>query len=133
MDDFPDSAGPSMSHHYTSSADGSKRQRTDASPNCTIYIPNPGLIGAQVGLFLSSICYLGADRIDSSHAGTNQWCMSLPTHLLVVLNRLCIGMTCGESKSTQTHCFHRPVVQLAFLRVVVITRMLATSGQVCVQ
>ncbi|KAL3132433.1 hypothetical protein ABBQ32_008991 [Trebouxia sp. C0010 RCD-2024] len=48
LDDFPDSAGPSMSHHYTSSADGSKRQRTDASPNCTIYIPNPGLIGAQV-------------------------------------------------------------------------------------
>ncbi|DBA99069.1 TPA: hypothetical protein ACH3X1_014205 [Trebouxia sp. C0004] len=48
LDGFPESAGPSMSSQYLPSLDGSKRQRTDAAPNCTIYIPNPSLIGAQV-------------------------------------------------------------------------------------
>ena len=50
LDGFPDTAGPSMSHQYMTSADGFKRQRTDA-PSCTIYIPNPSLIGAQVCTF----------------------------------------------------------------------------------
>ena len=47
-----------MSSQYLPSLDGSKRQRTDAAPNCTIYIPNPSLIGAQVGHSNSHVAFL---------------------------------------------------------------------------
>lgn len=48
LDSFPESTGPSMSSQYVASSEGSKRQRMDDTPNCTIYIPNPSLVGAQV-------------------------------------------------------------------------------------
>ena len=56
LDSFPESTGPSMSSQYVASSEGSKRQRMDATPNCTIYIPNPSLVGAQV-FDLLLICF----------------------------------------------------------------------------
>lgn len=57
LDGVIDAGTASGSPHYLPNADSNKRQRTSvadvANPNCTIYIPNPSLLGAQVGILLS--------------------------------------------------------------------------------